>query len=258
VGGRTGEVRITVEATPGSQTDEYLARASLQSPLELNGIVAGVKDEQGYTAYHRGSSEQPLYLLGGDRVRFLVRADPPRVHRGGPALSDEVELGDELVGPSGDDGLTGGVSGRMVVEAALGTTLGVASGPHAHVHGVDGRFVRAVDGERMADKQVAQGVGVDPPPVQRGVEAAPAATMRRLEAQVSGRRDGGLRGEDGVGELEESVGSAVEASVERAAEGVESGGRFHDAPIMRSPMASRTPYLPAGLKRKVSTPNKTV
>jgi hypothetical protein len=170
--------------------------------LQFYGIVAGIEDEQGYTAYHRGSSEQPLYLLGGDRVRFLVRADPPRVHRGGPALADEVELCDELVGSSGDDGLAGGVSGWMVVEAALGTTLGIAAGPHAHVHGKDGRFVRAADGERMADKQVAQGFGVDPPPVQRGVEGAPAATMRRLEAQVSGGRDGGVRGEDGVGEFE--------------------------------------------------------
>ncbi len=51
--------------------------------------------------------------------------------------------------------------------------------------------------------------------------------MRRLKAQVSGRRGGGgggvaVRGEDGVGELEEGVGPAVEAFVERAAEGVES------------------------------------
>jgi len=111
--------------------------------------------------------------------------------------------------------------------------------------------VSAIDGKWMADKQVAQGVGVDQTPPERGIEAAPAPSMRRLEAQVSGGRDGGLRGEDGVGELEEGVGSAVEAFVERAAEDVQSGGRFHDAPIMRSPTAFRTPYLPAGLKRKL-------
>jgi hypothetical protein len=42
--------------------------------------------------------------------------------------------------------------------------------------------------------------------------------MRCLEAQVNGRRDA-IRGEEGVGELEEGVGPAVEAFVERATEG---------------------------------------
>ncbi len=79
------------------------------------------------------------------------------------------------------------------------------------------------------------------------LEAAPAATMRRLEAQVDRRRDG-VRGEEGVGELEKSIGSTVEAFVERVAETVESIGRFHDAPIMHSPTAFRTPYLPVAVK----------
>jgi hypothetical protein len=68
---------------------------------------------------------------------------------------------------------------------------------------------------------------------------------------MSGRRNGTVRTEDGVGEFEEGVASAAEAFVERAAEGLESIGRFHDAPIMHSPRALRTPYLQAGLKRKL-------
>jgi len=43
--------------------------------------------------------------------------------------------------------------------------------------------------------------------------------MRRFEAQVNGRWDG-IRGEESIGEFEESVGPAVEAFVERATEGV--------------------------------------
>ena len=77
--------------------------------------------------------------------------------------------------------------------------------------------------------------------------------MRRFEAQVDGRRDG-IRGEEGVGELEESIGSTVEAFVERVPEGaqsVESVRGFHGAPIMHSPAAFRILYLPAGLKRKL-------
>jgi len=38
--------------------------------------------------------------------------------------------------------------------------------------------------------------------------------MRYLEAQVNGRRDSGVRTEDGVGEFEESVAPTVEAFVE--------------------------------------------
>ena len=62
-----------------------------------------------------------------------------------------------------------------------------------------------------------------------------------MEAQVDRRRGGGVRTEDGVGELEEGVASAVGAFVERVAEAVESIGRFHNAPIMHSPRAFRTP-----------------
>ena len=51
------------------------------------------------------------------------------------------------------------------------------------------------------------------PSIQRGVKAAPAATMRRFEAQVNRRRNA-IRTEEGVGELEESIGPAVEAFVE--------------------------------------------
>ncbi len=91
----------------------------------------------------------------------------------------------------------------------------------------------------MAGEEPPHGFGVDPSPVERRVEVAPAATMRRLEAQVGGRRDGAIRVQDGVGELEEGVASAVEASVERVAEGVESIGRFHDATIMHPPKTLR-------------------
>ena len=69
---------------------------------------------------------------------------------------------------------------------------------------------------------------------------------------MNGRRDSGVRTEDGVGQFEEGVGPAMEAFVERAAETVESIGTFHDAPIMHSPTTLRILYLPVELKRKLS------
>jgi hypothetical protein len=63
--------------------------------------------------------------------------------------------------------------------------------------------------------------------------------MRGLEAQVGGGRGGAIRAQDGVGELEEGVFSAVEALVERAAEGTKSIGRFHGVTIMHPPRVFR-------------------
>src|SRR5207302_7182302 len=58
---------------------------------------------------------------------------------------------------------------------------------------------------------------VQAPPGERGVEAAPAAAVHRLEAQVGGR-GGRAAGQQGVGELEQGVGAAIEAGVEALAE----------------------------------------
>jgi hypothetical protein len=44
---RVAEARIAVEASPRPQADEYLAWASLQLSLHLDGVVASVEDEQG-------------------------------------------------------------------------------------------------------------------------------------------------------------------------------------------------------------------
>ena len=113
----------------------------------------------------------------------------------------------------------------MVVEATLGAALRVRAGPYAHVHGVDGRVS---PGERMTGEQPPEGSFVDAPPVQRGVEAAPAAAMGGLEAQVNGGMDG-LGAEDGIGEFEEGIGSAGKTLVERTAEAAEGVVvRFHD------------------------------
>jgi hypothetical protein len=222
-----------------SQTEEDLAPTPLETSLDLDGVVASVKDEQGSGPFLGRAAQKRFHLLSGDLVGLPRGTDPLHVHGGGPALTDEVELGDELVSPSGHDRLAGRMARRMVVEAALGATLRIASGPDAHVHGVDGRC--CAPSERMADQQVAQDLRIDTSMGQSRVEASPSAPVRGLEAQVDRRRGGSVSTEDGVGELEEGVASAVEAFVEGVAEAVQSIGRFHDAPIMHSPRASRTP-----------------
>src|SRR5215212_9152084 len=127
----------------------------------------------------------------------------------------------------------------MVVVAALGTALRIAPGPHARVHGKDERFIRAARGERTTGEEPSQGFLIDPSAIQGGVKTSPATTMRRLQAQVGRRRGGAVRGEDGIGKLEEGVSPAVEAFVERGAEGAKSIGRFYGGPIMHPPRAFR-------------------
>src|SRR3712207_1148427 len=138
MGGWASEARIGVETAPRPQTDEDLRAAAFQLLLKLDGIVAGVEDEQGNVPFLLG---RPAYkrfdLLGSNLVGVLRGVDAPHVHRGGPALADEVELCDELVSPSGHDRLASRVAGRMVVETPLRATLCVAACPYAHVHGVD-------------------------------------------------------------------------------------------------------------------------
>jgi hypothetical protein len=64
----------------------------------------------------------------------------------------------------------------MVVVAAFGAALRVASGPHARVHSVDGRR-RCAPRERMADEQLAQELRVDASTGQSRVEVAPSAPV---------------------------------------------------------------------------------
>jgi len=78
----------------------------------------------------------------------------------------------------------------MIVVSSSRAAFCVASGPHAHIHRINGRLILVASGERMADEQPPQSLGVDASAIQRGVEAAPAATVRGLEAQMGGRRNG--------------------------------------------------------------------
>jgi hypothetical protein len=56
------------------------------------------KDEQRDGFFRRQPAEQGLHLLlRGDRVGVLLGTDAPYVHRGGPALAGESELGENVV-----------------------------------------------------------------------------------------------------------------------------------------------------------------
>ena len=100
--GWTGEARIAIESTSCPQTDEDLAWSSLQSLLYFDRIIASVEDEQGSGSLLLLSqkAQKRFHLLGGYLVGVLLRrAKALYVHGSGPALADEVELCDELVGP---------------------------------------------------------------------------------------------------------------------------------------------------------------
>jgi hypothetical protein len=110
--------RIAVEAASCPQTQEYLARAPFEPLLHFEGIVTRIEDEQGEDLSPPEPTQQSLHLLGGDHISILFGSDALHVYGGAPTLAGEVEPGDELVGPSGDDGLACRVSGRVVTQVA--------------------------------------------------------------------------------------------------------------------------------------------
>ena len=64
--------RIGVEAATGSQTDEDLRGAAFEPLLQFYGVVAGIEDEQRECGpFIPQPTEQPLHMLGGDRVDIL-------------------------------------------------------------------------------------------------------------------------------------------------------------------------------------------
>ena len=67
----------------------------------------------------------------------------------------------------------------------------------------------------MTGEKLLQGLSVDPSPVKgRVVEATPPSAVRRFEAQVNRRGHQLRRGKEGIAQLEERIGAAVEATVE--------------------------------------------
>ena len=105
----------------------------------------------------------------------------------------------------------------MVVVPSLGARLRVAAGPHRDIHGVDRRIARASVFEGVPREQVSHPSFVHASHTERGVEAAPAASVDGRQAQVRWRGDGAC-GEDGVRQLEEGIGSAIQAPVEGVSE----------------------------------------
>ena len=106
---------IGVEDAVGVQPDQDLDGEVFELQLQPHRIVAGVEDEQGLGAMLGQATEQTADLLGGDEVGVLLRSHAPDVCGGYPGVAGEAELGDELVVPSGDDGLPGGVAAWVVI-----------------------------------------------------------------------------------------------------------------------------------------------
>jgi hypothetical protein len=113
----------------------------------------------------------------------------------------------------------------MVVVTALRGAFSVAARPSGHVH----REHQRVGGWQEAHQQVAQPLGVDPPADQRGIGAAPAALVGRLQAQVRQGQERRRLAQQRVAQLKQRIGAAGEAGVQLVAEGTQphQGGSWH-------------------------------
>ena len=123
----------------------------------------------------------------------------------------------------------------MIIEAPLGAGLGVVAHPDATVDGVD----RLAVGQGVVCQQGAEGGHIDAAMREGGVEATPAAPVRRGQAQVDRRRDR-PSGQQGVDEVEEGIAALREAGIHVIAEGAEVRSSSHH----RSNGATGTGYAP--------------
>jgi site-specific DNA recombinase len=216
--------RVGVEAAVRPQPHQHRYLLLGQVEGELRGVVAAVEDEQRHAPAGVQATNQRADLAGGGLVGVVQRVQPAGVHRGGPGVAVEADVGDPLVGPAGDDRLAGRMPRGMVVVAPLRRALGVAARPGGHVH----REHQRVGGWQAACEQVTQPLGVDAAAGQGGVGAAPAALVDRLQARVRQRR-GRLGAQQRVAELEQRIGTAGEAGVQLSPEPAEprEGGSWH-------------------------------
>ncbi len=196
IGDRIWLVQVLATASTGSMWGGYI-----QSKLN---VTVPRHEAGGWQAAH-----QPRDLLDGHGVGILVRVDAAHIHGRGPALTGEADLGQPLVRPPGNDGLPGGMTGRMIIEATLGARRRVAAGPDAAIDRID----RLAVGERLGGEQHPQPGLVAPPMDERGVQAAPAAPMHRLAAQVDRRRHR-PGGQQRLGQREERIAAPVQAGIE--------------------------------------------
>jgi hypothetical protein len=104
----------------------------------------------------------------------------------------------------------------MVVVAAAWRAFGVAARPGGHIH----REHQRVGGRQDTHQQIAQPLGIDLTTGQGGIDAAPAALVDRLQAQVRQRPDR-LGAQQGVAQLEQRIGAAGKAGVQLAPERAE-------------------------------------
>jgi hypothetical protein len=134
---------LGVEDPVGTNTDEDLGAGVGQVGGKPDGVVAGVEDEYRDRPAGFEPGDEVFYLGGGDGPGVLVGVDAAHVYGRGPGVVLPVELGDEAVVPAGHDGFAGGVTRRVVVEAAFGAAFGVAARPAG---AVDGEHCRPVEG----------------------------------------------------------------------------------------------------------------
>jgi hypothetical protein len=125
-----GTVRWTgIENPVVANAAEHLGPPTGQVVSDGDWVIAGIEDEQRDGTSHRQKANEVLHLVDGGRGGIHLWADPHQIHRGRPTVESPVQLADPLIGPPSHDGLAGRVLGGRVVEAPIGTALGVTPVP---------------------------------------------------------------------------------------------------------------------------------
>jgi hypothetical protein len=186
-------------------------------------------------------SEEGGDLLGGHRVAVLLRAQSPHTHGSGPTLPREAQLGDPGIGPASDDGLTSRMARGVVIHAAFGARLSIATRPDTRIYGINWLTLNQGPG----DKRMLKRAAVDLADRQRVIQTAPSALMLRLDAEQRQRGDGSSR-QQRVTQLEQGIPPTPKGGISRSTKGRErgKGSGFHIpycVTLCRSPVPPQIP-----------------
>jgi hypothetical protein len=235
-----------VEATAGAEADQNDNGEGVQALRQLDRIVVGVKDDKRWGPPRSEPAEQLCDLFHGNRSGMLSGMHALDVERGGPAVRSRGALGQPLVRPPGDDRLPSGVARRMVGVTALGTGCRI-TGPDAQVDGGDRMRIRC----SVPRQHGPQGRHVEATLGQGVVEAPPPTAMRGEQAHVRQRGDR-LRRQQRIGQLEQGIGTAMEAVMQGGAEGAEQlqivGEQALQLARMSGTWPTRPPFAPPRVK----------
>ena len=133
---------VSIKAATGTQPHQEADGDIGEGETELDGIIAGVKGDDGQRGGRWRLVQPGADLLGRDQLHVFPRPATANAQRRGPTRTTRGHRRQPRIVPAGHDRLAVGLAVRMVGVAALGAGFGVAAWPDTRVDRLPSRCRR--------------------------------------------------------------------------------------------------------------------